>query len=122
MTSPPDDILDLLTAYALGVIEPEEIARVSALLDEQPELRATLAELRATADMLPYGLPEASQPARRAASARARPRDRTLLPRHGQPGEPGGQPHARLGAGAEWYRRRGRAGRRDWMGAAVPNT
>ena len=62
MTSPPDDILDLLTAYALGVIEPEEIARVSALLDEQPELRATLAELRATADMLPYGLPEASPP------------------------------------------------------------
>jgi anti-sigma-K factor RskA len=63
MTSPPDDILDLLTAYALGVIEPDEIARVSALLDEQPELRATLAELRATADMLPYGLPEASPPA-----------------------------------------------------------
>ena len=62
MTSPPDDILDLLTAYALGVIEPDEIARVSALLDEQPELRATLAELRATADMLPYGLPEASPP------------------------------------------------------------
>jgi anti-sigma-K factor RskA len=63
MTSPPDDILDLLTAYALGVIAPEEIARVSALLEEQPELRATLAELRATADMLPYGLPEASPPA-----------------------------------------------------------
>src|SRR5437870_6633121 len=63
MTSPPDDILDLLTAYALGAIAPEEIARVSALLDEQPELRATLAELRAAADMLPYGLPEASPPA-----------------------------------------------------------
>ena len=63
MTSPPDDILDLLTAYALGVIEPDEIARVSALLDEQPELRATLAELRATADMLPYGLPQANPPA-----------------------------------------------------------
>jgi anti-sigma-K factor RskA len=62
MTSPPDDILDLLTAYALGVIEPDQIARVSALLDQQPELRATLAELRATADMLPYGLPAASPP------------------------------------------------------------
>ena len=62
MTSPPDDILDLLTAYALGVIEPDEIARVSALLDAQPELRATLAELRATADMLPFGLPEARPP------------------------------------------------------------
>src|SRR5215212_2298158 len=63
MTLPPDDILDLLTAYALGAIAPEEIARVSALLEEQPELRATLAELRAAADMLPYGLPEANPPA-----------------------------------------------------------
>jgi anti-sigma-K factor RskA len=63
MTSPPDDILDLLTAYALGSSTPEEIARVSALLDEQPEMRATLAELRATADMLPYGLPQADPPA-----------------------------------------------------------
>src|SRR4051812_46278995 len=63
MTSPPDDILDLLTAYALGAIDPDEIARVSALLDEQPELRETLAELRATADMLPYGLAQATPPA-----------------------------------------------------------
>jgi len=63
MTSPPDDILDLLTAYALGAITPDELSRVSALIEEQPELRATLAELRATADMLPYGLPEASPPA-----------------------------------------------------------
>ena len=54
-----DDILDLLTAYALGALEPDEIAHVSALLAEHPELRATLAELRATADRLPYGLPEA---------------------------------------------------------------
>ena len=63
MTSPPDDILDLLTAYALGAITPDEITRVSTLLVDQPELRATLAELRAAADMLPYGLPEASPPA-----------------------------------------------------------
>jgi anti-sigma-K factor RskA len=63
MTSLPDDILDLLTAYALGALEPEEIARVSALLEERPELRATLAELRATADRLPFGLPEAIPPA-----------------------------------------------------------
>ena len=62
MTSPPDDILDLLTAYALGALEPSEIARVSVLLDDQPELRATLAELRATADKLPFGLPEAVPP------------------------------------------------------------
>jgi anti-sigma-K factor RskA len=63
MTSPPDDILDLLTAYALDALDPDEVARVSALLAAQPELRTTLAELRATADMLPYGLPEATPPA-----------------------------------------------------------
>jgi anti-sigma-K factor RskA len=63
MTSPPDDILDLLTAYALNALSPDEVARVSALLVAQPELRATLAELRATADLLPYGLPEATPPA-----------------------------------------------------------
>lgn len=62
MTSPPDDVLDLLAAYALGALEPEEVARVSALLEEQPELRSTLAELRATADRLPYALPEVSPP------------------------------------------------------------
>lgn len=63
MTTPPDDIMDLLSAYALGALEPDEIAHVSALLTERPELRATLAELRATADRLPYGLPEAAPPA-----------------------------------------------------------
>jgi anti-sigma-K factor RskA len=60
MTTPSDDILDLLTAYALDALEPEEITHVHALLASNPELRATLAELRVTADTLPYGLPEAS--------------------------------------------------------------
>jgi anti-sigma-K factor RskA len=62
MTAPQDDIEDLLAAYALDALEPEEIARVHTLLEERPELRATLAELRATADKLPYGLPEATPP------------------------------------------------------------
>lgn len=62
MTTPPDDIMDTLAAYALGALTPDEIARVEALLAAQPELRAQLAELRATADALPYGLPDA-QPA-----------------------------------------------------------
>jgi anti-sigma-K factor RskA len=62
MTAPPDDILDLLAAYALDAVEPEEIARIQALLNEQPDLRETLAELRATANQLPYALPEATPP------------------------------------------------------------
>ncbi len=65
MTQPPpsDEILDLLTAYALGALAPDEIAQARALLDERPELQAVLAELRATADKLPFGLPEAEPPA-----------------------------------------------------------
>lgn len=62
MTSLPDDILDLLVAYALDALEPHEIVQVHALLEQQPELRRTLAELRATADQLPYALPTAEPP------------------------------------------------------------
>jgi anti-sigma-K factor RskA len=57
-----DDIMDLLAAYALGALDQDEIAQVSALLVQRPELRATLAELRAAADQLPYALPEATPP------------------------------------------------------------
>jgi anti-sigma-K factor RskA len=63
MTTPPDDILDLLTAYALGTIEPDELAHVSQLLAQRPELRTLLAELREAANALPYALPEATPPA-----------------------------------------------------------
>lgn len=62
MTSTHDDQLDLLTAYALDALEPEEIVRVSALLEQQPELRVTLAELRATLGLLPLALEEAEPP------------------------------------------------------------
>lgn len=57
-----DEITDLLVAYALGALEPDEHGRVSRLLRERPELRMALAELRATADALPHGLPVASPP------------------------------------------------------------
>lgn len=53
-----DDTLDLLTAYALDALAPEDVARIEALLAEQPELRQHLAELRATVNTLPYALPE----------------------------------------------------------------
>ena len=62
MTTPSDDVMELLTAYALDALEPEETIRVIQLLQEQPELRRTLAKLRATADALPYALPEATPP------------------------------------------------------------
>jgi anti-sigma-K factor RskA len=63
MTAPHDDIQDLLAAYALDALEPEEIARLHTLLEERSELRGILAELRSTADKLPYGLPESAPPA-----------------------------------------------------------
>lgn len=59
---PSDDTLDLLTAYALGALEPEEVARVGELLEREPELRALLSELRATADVLPTSLPDVTLP------------------------------------------------------------
>lgn len=59
MTAPPEEVLDLLTAYVLDALEPEEMARVSDLLQEQPELRETLAELRVTVQQLPMALPDA---------------------------------------------------------------
>ncbi|GAB4426441.1 MAG: anti-sigma factor [Chloroflexi bacterium OHK40] len=60
---PSDEITDLLVAYALGVLEAEEMQRIGRLLDERPELRPSLAELQATAGLLPYGLPLAAPPA-----------------------------------------------------------
>jgi anti-sigma-K factor RskA len=59
---PTDDITDLLVAYALDALEPEEMARVGALLTERPDLRELLDELQATAGLLPYGLPAAAPP------------------------------------------------------------
>lgn len=59
MSTAPDDILDILTAYALDALEPEEMARLSDLLANDPELRALYAELRITVDRLPYALPDA---------------------------------------------------------------
>lgn len=62
MITPSDNIMELLTAYALDALEPEETIQVVQLLQSQPELHSTLAELRAAADALPYALPEAEPP------------------------------------------------------------
>ena len=62
MTALDDDILDLLTAYALDALAPEEVGQIQRLLDERPELYDTLAELRASAAQIPYGLPDIPPP------------------------------------------------------------
>lgn len=58
----PDEIDDLLVAYALDALEPAEHERVRRLLLERPELQATLDDLRATVGKLPYGLAPAAPP------------------------------------------------------------
>src|SRR5262245_33903379 len=59
-TSSPESNEDLLIAYVLDALEPDEIQQVSELLRTHPELRQTLAELRRVVAALPYGLPEAT--------------------------------------------------------------
>ncbi len=55
----PDDILDLLTGYALEALDDNEMLQAQQLLAERPDLRAFVSELRSTVDMLPEALPEA---------------------------------------------------------------
>ena len=62
MPTPSNNILDLLTAYALDALEPEEVGHVSELLEKDPALRELLAELRATADQVAFGLPDTEPP------------------------------------------------------------
>lgn len=57
-----DEIIELLAAYALDALEPAERARVQRLLVEKPALQAVLHELRASADLLPYGLERPTLP------------------------------------------------------------
>lgn len=52
---------DLLPAYALGVLDDSERRDLESLLADWPEARRDLAELRQTADLLPYVL-EAQRP------------------------------------------------------------
>jgi anti-sigma-K factor RskA len=62
MTNPSDEEMDLLIAYALDTLEPQEAEHVRRLLEEHPELRAAAAELRETLEKLPYALPEPDVP------------------------------------------------------------
>ena len=73
-TVPNDETMELLVGYALDSLEPAEMEQIKQLLIEQPELRQTIAELRAVADTLPYALPSAEPPA----DLRQRALDRAL--------------------------------------------
>lgn len=59
-TSHSDDFLDDLTAYALDALDDAERIALEAHLSTCPECRRIVAELQATANLLPYGLPEAA--------------------------------------------------------------
>lgn len=80
-----EDISDLLVAYALDALEPEDIERVHALLQERPALRAELAELQAVVEQLPYGLPESPPPADLRQRALDRALGRTIPPPRPRP-------------------------------------
>ncbi|SMB94236.1 anti-sigma factor domain-containing protein [Deinococcus hopiensis] len=55
--------LDTLTAYALGILSPEEEARVEAALDRDPALRARVQAERESLLTLVESLPEVELPA-----------------------------------------------------------
>lgn len=50
----PDEISELLAAYALDAVDDDERAEIDAYLDAHPDERAALADLRVTASMLAH--------------------------------------------------------------------
>jgi anti-sigma-K factor RskA len=57
-----DDQLDDLVAYALDALDPDERAAVEAYLRQHPEAQRLVAELRETANLLPYALTPGDPP------------------------------------------------------------
>lgn len=57
-------VLELLPAYVLAVLEPDEMLAVQRYLEDHPELEARLAELEATVDLLALAPEEVEPPAR----------------------------------------------------------
>lgn len=56
--APHDAVRELLGAYALGAVAPEERQRIEAHLADCPACRAELAELRSATSALPLTVPE----------------------------------------------------------------
>jgi anti-sigma-K factor RskA len=59
----PDDIRDLLPAYALGMVDPAERAQIEAALVHSSELQAELAELQVVVGQLGTAVPQIAPPA-----------------------------------------------------------
>lgn len=57
-----DQVLELLPAYVLGILEPEEMLAVEDYLAQHPELHVRLAEIEETAAQLAYLAPDAPLP------------------------------------------------------------
>lgn len=62
-TPNPDDIRDLLFAYAIGATDPDEAARVEVYLRDHPEAAAEAAEIAAAASLLMGGVKRREPPA-----------------------------------------------------------
>lgn len=63
MPSYDEATYDLLVGYALDILEPSDLTAVDRLLDQQPELRQTAAELRRTVQLIAYSVAPATPPA-----------------------------------------------------------
>ena len=119
MTSPPDDILDLLTAYALGAISRMRSRASARCSTSSPNCARRWPNCAPPPTCCPMACLEPTRRPSCASACSTTRLDASIPP--SKPAAPGRQPHARLGAGAERDRRRGGVGRRDRLGAAVPN-
>lgn len=81
-------LIDLIPAYALGALDPDERDAVEALLRADAEAQALLAEYRAVAGYIALLAPQRAPPAHLAGDLRARlAADRVARPPDSRPGE-----------------------------------
>lgn len=94
-----DDLFDLIPAYALGALDPDEQSRFEAWLRDHPDAQILLDEYRQMADHLVVMAPLQPAPARLQADLRARlAADRTAAPESGPESKPKSPPPAPLPA------------------------
>lgn len=57
-----NQVVELLPAYALGVLDPDELLAVDAVVQQHPDLRVRLAAIDTTIAQLAYAAPDAGVP------------------------------------------------------------